>query len=457
MTNIAGLYTALSGMNAQRRVLDVTAHNIANQTTEGFHRQRVELKAAGIGSAARVFAGQGSQLRGVDVVAVTRIVDQLAENRWVLETARSAGAETTSAELNRIELAFPEPSDTGLASLLDDFWAGWSDLSMYPAETATRVQTLERGQSLVDGLRRAAGDLDQVANTASMALSTLAQEVNDIARRIADLNSGIATGGLASNDLADQRDVLLRELAGLTGAVAHPGDGGVVNVSIGGRELVSGVVTQRVQAVGGVFSWQRDGLAVAAPTSRAASLVSAVHDVVPRYRAALDGVAASLVTEVNALHVDGFDQSGASGWTFFDPAGVTASTISLSSDVAGRPDRLAAGAPVLPGPTAPGAFDGDQARAIASIADRTVGPDADYRAMVSKLGIEVRTARRGAEIQSGLTQAAEVRAASTGGVSIDEEMVTLMASQRAYEASARVLTTVDELMDVLMRTGMVGR
>lgn len=456
--NISGLYTALSGMNAQRRVLDVTAHNISNQATEGYHRQRVELQASGIGATARVFAGQDSQLRGVDVIDVTRAVDQLAEHRVVLETARAAGAETLSGELDRIELAFPEPSDNGIASMLDDFWAGWSDLSMYPADSGARVQTLERGQSLVDGMRRAATDLDQITTTASTALSTLAQEVNDIATRIAELNGGIANGGLASNDLSDQRDLLLKDLAALTGAVAHPADAGVVNVSIGGYQLVSGTVTHTVEAVSGALRWQPGGTAVAAPDSRAASLMKVINDVVPRYRSALDGVAASLVTEVNSLHVAGYDRNGATGWNFFDPAGVTASTIALSGDVAGQPDHLAAGAPVLPGPTAPGLYDGEQARGIAAIADRATGPDSAYRSMVAGLGIEVRTGRRSSEIQSGLVRAAEVRAASTGGVSIDEEMVTLMASQRAYEASARVLTAVDEMLGVLLeRTGVVGR
>jgi flagellar basal body rod protein FlgG len=58
MPNISGLYTALSGMNAQRRVLDVTAHNVANQATEGYHRQRVDLRAVGVSDVATVFAGQ---------------------------------------------------------------------------------------------------------------------------------------------------------------------------------------------------------------------------------------------------------------------------------------------------------------------------------------------------------------------------------------------------------------
>ncbi|MCB1284909.1 MAG: hypothetical protein KDB20_11395, partial [Microthrixaceae bacterium] len=47
---------------------------------------------------------------------------------------------------------------------------------------------------------------------------------------------------------------------------------------------------------------------------------------------------------------------------------------------------------------------------------------------------------------------------SVAGVNVDEEMTNLMMSQRAYEASARMLTAIDELLDVLInRTGIVGR
>ena len=114
MSGISGIYTALSGMHAHRRVIDTTAHNIANQTTPGFHRRRVDLSPAGIAAAPGVFSGSAQHLRGVDVDGVTRIVDQVAEERHLREASARAGTQTTAAALDRVELVFGEPSDNGI-------------------------------------------------------------------------------------------------------------------------------------------------------------------------------------------------------------------------------------------------------------------------------------------------------------------------------------------------------
>ena len=457
MSSISGLYTALSGMNAQRRVMDVTAHNVANQSTVGYHRQRVELQPAGVASVGAVFAGGSSQVGGVVVHSVTRVVDQLAEDRYVRESALSSGAQALAADMGRIELAFSEPSDQGIASLLDDFWGGWSDMASQPGDLSSRSQILERATTLVDGLRRASADLEQVAMTARESIVSLSAEVNDLTERIAQYNQAIGGSANEAHDLVDQRGEALRELAELTGAVSRPASGGMVDVYIGGRQIVSGSYTQRVSGAGGELRWESDGSSVIAGPSRAASLAKTIDEVVPRYLAALDGVAEKLVVEVNALHSVGYDQNGATGLNFFEPTGVTAASIALSSDVAGQPGNLAAGAPVFPGPVAPGLFDGEQARAIAAIAQQNTGPDSTYRSMITGLGVETRAAYRRQTIQEDVTSAAQAQTQSVGGVSIDEEMANLMGAQRAYEASARVLTTVDELLGVLMNTGRVGR
>lgn len=457
MANISGLYTALSGMNAQRRVLDVTAHNVANQATPGYHRQRAELSAVGVGSVAALFAGPDVRVGGVDVTNITRIIDGLAENRALRENAMHGGTQTMRTNLDRIELAFPEPSDYGIAAKLDDYWAGWSDVSSQPDDPAIRAQLLDRAQGVIDALGRASADLNEISDSSAKQIVSLANEVNELAGRIAQLNQTIVGSTSAPNDLLDQRDLLVKELAGLTGAVSRPSAGGAVDVTIGGRAIVSGPRAEPVDGSAGTFVWASDGQPVAAPPSRIASLTKTITDVVPRYLASLDDVAATLVTQVNALHSTGYDVSGTTGRDFFDPTGVTAATISLSADVAGQPMNIAAGAPVLPGPVAPGPLDGELARQLAALSESATGPGVKYETMVGGLGIEARSASQRDVVQAQLALAANTRAESVGGVNIDEEMANLISAQRAYEASARVLTTVDEMLGVLLRTGLAGR
>jgi flagellar hook-associated protein 1 FlgK len=458
VVGISSLYTAMSGMNAQRRILDVTAHNVANQATPGFHRQRVELSPAGISSVNAIWAGQATNVAGVDVDGVIRVMDQLAENRLLRETATQGGTSSMRTQLVQIERIFPEPSEDGLAALLGDFWSGWSDVAMLPTDGGARSQLLERAQTLVDGLHRAAVEVQAVATTAEGEITRLGAQINDIATRIAELNQAVSASTTPANDLRDQRDLLIRELSELTGVVGRELDNGQVDLYVNGRAIVSGTYVHPVDGSTGTLTWVNDGSAVLAPPSRITSLTQTVTEVVPRYLAMLDDIAGRLVTEVNALHGAGYDPSGTTGRDFFDPAGTTAATISLGADLVGHPERIAAGAPVLPGPTAPGSLDGEQARAIAGLMGSLSGPDASYRSMISALGVEVRGAIRRADVQDQVTQAAAVDADAVGGVSLDEEMANLVAAQRAYEASARVLTTVDELLGVLIeRTGVVGR
>jgi len=446
---ISGLYTALSGLNAQRRVLDVTAHNVANEATPGYHRQRVELQPNGVASVAAVFAGPGTNAGGVNVLGVTRVIDQFAEARLLRESAVHSGTMEMASALSRVELVFSEPSDSGLAAVLDDFWAGWSDLASHPGDLAMRSQVLERSRNVVDVLHRASADLAQIDQATRQQVERLADEVNVLAAQLAKLNSAIVGSVGAPNDLMDQRDVVLGELAALTGAVARPNDSGAYDVYIGGRAIVSGTFVQEVTGAGGELRWEGDGSAVAAPPSRAASLAQTIADVVPRYQSLLDGVATALMAQVNTLHQTGFDQAGDPGVAFF--VGTGAANIEIDPAIAGNPAAIAAagvaGAPL----------DGEVARQLALLADAPGGADAAFRSLVTGLGVEVRAAARREVIQEQVVHSAAVEAAAVGGVSIDEEMANLIAAQRAYEASARVLTTVDQLLETLMRTGVVGR
>jgi flagellar hook-associated protein 1 FlgK len=457
MPSFGSLNTAFSGMNSQRRVLDITAHNIANARTEGYHRQRAELVPLGRSATTDVFSGR-TQSFGVDVAGVTRAYDELLAARAMREESARSAADLLSTSMNTVEGVFPEPTDQGLANDLDEFWSSFTDLANEPGSPSARTQLLENAQTLTTSLNRTAGQLQEIADSSRSRMGTLANEVNDLADQISDLNRQISASVDGNLDLLDQRGVLVGRMANLTGAVARPNDSGTIDIYLNGRAIVSNTIVQGVDGTTGVLTWRSDGAAVNPSSGEAQALTAVITDVVPRYRTMLDGVAASLVTGVNALHSVGYDQGGTTGRNFFDPAGTTAATIALSVDVNGLPANIAAGAPVLPGPTAPGPLDGEQARRMAALADSPTGADTAYQSLITTLALETRAAATRATIQERVADSAVRDAGSVGSVSIDEEMANLTAAQRAFEANARVITAIDDMLGFLIeRTGVVGR
>jgi flagellar hook-associated protein 1 FlgK len=448
MPNISSLNTPLSAMRAQRQILDVTARNIANATTPGYHRQRVELATPGTSG----ISGSGGNA-GVDVSRVSRSADDLIIARASREEAGRSAADATAATLARIESLFPEPSDHGLAAQLDDYWGSWSSVANDPGNQTARSSLLSKASTVVNSLRRGVEDLTAVSDAAKTRMTGIANEVNDLTARIVTFNQTIAGLTDPSADLLDQRDQLVAKLTNLSGALTQVTGTGEVNVFIGGRQVVAGTFAAQLQAPSGTLQFD-DGQAVLMTSGEGASVAATINDVVPRYLSALDDIANTLVTSVNTMHAAGYGQDGVTGRNFFDPAGTTAATIAISSDVAGQPSLLAAGAPKLPGPTAPGALDGNQARLIAALASSATGASTRYQTMISGMAIESRSAQQRAEVQGTIADNAVKEADSVGSVSIDEEMTQMMEAQRAFQAASRVLTAVDDMLSYLIeRTG----
>jgi len=457
MTGISSLYTALSGMRAQSRVLDLTGHNVANAATPGYHRQRAELQAVS-GGTPGLFSGVSVRNFGVEVTSVTHSFDALFEARSVREEASRSSTSLISSTLSQLQAAIPEPSDTGLASQLDAFWGAWSDVASQPDSLPVRSQLLSSATSLTNSLHSTAADITALKDTAIGQMATLAGDANGLAAQIATLNKAIMANPTTSLDLLDQRGQIMTALAKLTGAISRPAPSGQIDVSIGGRSIVAGTQSFALDGAGGTLRWASDNQAVVLSSGDAAALSATITDIVPRYTAALDAVAAKLVSSVNALHTVGYDQAGTTGRQFFDPAGVTAATIGLSVDVKGLPANVAAGAPVFPGPVAPGPLDGDQARAIATLAESTTDADSAYASLIANLAVETSVAAQRADRIGLLFGGVGDLVLQVGAVSIDEEMANLTAAQRAFEASARVMTTVDDMLGFLIEhTGVVGR
>ncbi|PZM96428.1 MAG: flagellar hook-associated protein FlgK [Actinobacteria bacterium] len=457
-STFSGISTALSGLYAARRGLDVAGQNIANANTEGYSRQRLSLQSVGGSTVPAMYAidpgiGNGVAVRGVD-----RLRSSFLEARARVEHTQNAYLTALREAYVRIEDVFAEPSDTSLQALLADFWAGWDDVANHPGDLAARSQLVQRGSVVADGLRAAYEGLNSQWRTLRTQTEAYVRDVNESAAAVAQLNQTIKraeAAGMVVNELADERDMHLIKLAQLIGATAVWRDDGTVDVLVDGSTLVSGGSARQLEVVGAeqisdatsnpvVLRWA-DTKTPVTPGGALGAMSELLGEILPGFAAALDEVAAALADTVNAQHMVGYDVDGGTGRPFF--TGNTASTIAVA--VTEREVAVA---------SAPGTVDGSNAAKLAELGKLTDGADALYRKLVVDLGVAALATNRRAEIQAQVTANVDAARLAEAGVNLDEEMINLLASQRAYEAAARVLTTVDSMLDTLInRTGLVGR
>lgn len=467
MSDFATLNTALSALIAHRRAIEVISHDVANANTAGYTRRTAQLQATG-GAVPAMFSQTNRIGDGVDVAGVVRVRDAFLDMRVRSETSTGNADGALATALAGIEQLFPEPSDTGLAAQMSALWSSWSDLASNPGNLSARTSVLQQAATVVDSFHQAATGLTSRRDSVVAEVGTLVGKVNDLADEVADLNRAIkaaSVGGVEPADLQDQRDMLLDQLSQYVGIDVRPGIDGGVDVSVGGVLLVAGTETQHLQvaqvndpALAGLglqrleVQWSGDGRPAEIEGGHIAGDLAAVNDAIPAAMTRLDEVAATLVSTVNALHASGQGLDGVTGRTFFDPTDVRAATLAVSADVDGQPSHLAAAA------AGAGALDAGIADRLSALGLRADGADARYQSFVTDLGTRVDAAKQRSAVQDSVVQAAVTDRSAVTGVSIDEEMVALVASQHAYSAAARIMTAVDETLDTLInRTGTVGR
>jgi flagellar hook-associated protein 1 FlgK len=447
-SSFSGLTNALASLNVQRYGMEVTGQNIANANTPGYTRQRAELAAVGPATGVAALYATQHPNGSVTVSGTTRLNDPMIDVRARTEHGDNGYRQTTANVLSSAETLFDEPSDHGLAEQLNDFWNSWAAVANNPGDLAARNVVLQKAAGLASSLNQSSANLGRLTQSVSQQAAAATVEINTAATALAQLNGQIAiatASGTNANALADQRDGLLMKLADLTGAQTTILADGTATVSVGGQSLVSSTTSSTVS-----LSPSNQILVGGTPAGPAGGslqgLVDSLTTALPGYTAQLDAVAAALASTVNASQTGGYDLAGNPGAPLF--AGSTAATLSVA---VANPATLAASG--TPG----GNLDGSIALGMSQLGSSNSGADAAYRTLVGTLGTDVQRSLQQAEVQQAVTNSVDELAQSSAGVSFDEETTNLLTYQRAYQASSRVLTTVDEVLDTLIsHTGRVG-
>jgi flagellar hook-associated protein 1 len=433
---LSSLNTALTALQYQRTALDVSASNVANATTDGYTRRRVNAETIGPSATPALWSKQSPTGSGVKATNIERMTDAILDARARKEHASQAYLDLRATSLARVETGIGEPSDTGVASALAAFKTSWADVANNPNSDAARTQVIAKAQTLIGSVAAQVANIDGEIADQQTRLDSTVTEVNSIAEQLAATNKNVVAAtlnGVDTTALMDKRDQLAMTLAELSGGTVTIQSNGTADVAIGTHALVTLDATTPIDAA-------------ALPTGTGGQL-RAVQELLtttlPAYKAGLDGVVTELATQVNALHGTGYDLAGDPGQPFFsfdpaDPAGTIAVAVT-------DPRKLAAS-------SSGSDYDGSIATKLAAANNAGTA----YQSLVNGFGSQVNSAKGLAATQQLLTSQVDGARDQVSGVSLDEEMVGMLASQRAYEAASRVMSVVDSVLDTLInRTGIL--
>jgi flagellar hook-associated protein 1 FlgK len=481
-STFGGFDIARKALIAQQQALNVTGHNIANAATPGYSRQRAVLTASAPYTIPSMHSptSAGQVGTGVEITSIYRLRDQYTDYQYRTENQSLGNWEAQSEMLDRVEGVFAEPSQSGLGSAIAEFFDSWQDLSRDAGSDTARAVVRQRGVAVADMFRHIYTQLDDARVDLNEGIRLAVADINSLADQIAGLNGQIQSSelhGYRANDLRDQRDLLVDDLSKLININVFEQDGQFAIV-VNGNSLVRHQTRSHLQLALGESSpgvhelvWANpDGTAggtVNATNGRLAGLITSRDKLQNNYMAALDDLANQFASQVNNIHRSGYyladpdTNTWVQGEDFFVPSvgsQIGAKTISLHPGITDTPEgrRMIAAAGADNQVTGDGTVALEMAQMRNQVLPQLNGTVEDrFQGMLGVLGVDSQLAQRYSQNQTSLVEQLQARRDSVSSVSLDEELTNMIRYQQSYNAAARLVTTMDEMIDILInRTGV---
>ena len=251
-STFSGIELGKRSIMANTDAITTAGHNISNANTEGYSRQRVQIKEfdplykPDLERAER--AGMIGQ--GVDVQSINRVRDELLDSRIVSQANAESYWQTRSDYYTMIEQIYNEPDDVSVRSNMDKFWESWQELSITPESKASRQAVVTRAETLTDSIKQRWENLAGIGNLLEGDIEATVKQVNSITRQIANVNSEIVRSramGDNPNDLLDRRDLLVDKLSKLVNVSTDQRDGDEFMVHVDGKVLVQGGIAREIE------------------------------------------------------------------------------------------------------------------------------------------------------------------------------------------------------------------
>ena len=457
MIAMGGLSTSLligiQALEVSQGALNATSNNIANADTTGYTREIPEISENAETDSDGVVTGGGVSLNGLQSVR-----DELLNLQIQQQTSEQSSADTESSALKQVQTYFASTGND-IASEFSAFSSSLAELSASPSDSTVQQSVLTAGKNLAESFNTTANGLTTAQSEMNTQVTQTVAQINTLTQQIAQLNGQVAqltASGQDGGTTEDQLDEDVQQLSKLTSiSVTQNSDGETITTG-NGTALVMGDQSFSLQTTTGTDGMQHvldsngNDITTSLQGGTLGGTIAIRDQVIPSYLTQLNTLASQFATAFNAAQAKGYDSDGDAGQDFFSVPSDSSDAASGISVAITDPSLIATSSDGSAG------SNGNVANLSASLTTALPSgqtPAQAYASLVFQVGNDASNASTDSTaIGDSLLQLTNQQS-SVSGVSTDEETTNLIRYQTAYEAAARIISTIQALNTVTLDMG----
>lgn len=449
MSNLlTSLTSAADSMNAYEKAMSVVSNDTVNSNTPGYAKQSIAFKSL-------PFSLDTAQAGGVSIGQVLSSRDEYAERNVQTQQTALGMSSTLQSRLSSIEPVFDLQSTTGIAGSLNSLFSAFAQLEVGPNDAQERESVINAASALASAFNIASNNLAQASSSITTDTQNNIVDINFLTSDIAKINVQIrqSSGGTIDPSVDAQLHNDLESLSKFTGITTVQSQDGSYNVFLGGQApVVLGSTQLPISAKttnGSLAIFDSTGADITSHITdgQLGALKQLQNTTIPGYQSQLDTLAKNVADTINTQLSSGVDQAGAPGAALFSyNSGAPAKSLAVTSITLAQ---LAAASSSNPG-------GNDNAVALSKLQNTTIPALGNfsltgyYGNLSSAVGRDISNATNDQTTQQQLLSQAQSIRAQSSSVSLDEEAANLETYQRSYDATSKLISVIDSMMQTLL-------
>jgi flagellar hook-associated protein 1 FlgK len=451
------LLVGIQALEATQGALDATSNNIANANTSGYTREVAQFSEN-----AQTVSGSDVSGGGVTLDGLQSVRDELLNLQIQQQTSLKSSADIQSSTLQQIQSYFTTTSGEDITSTLSAFSTSLTQLSADPTSTSAQQGVISAGQDLANSFNTTASGLTSAQSDADGQVTQAVSQINSLTAQIAQLNGQISQSTTTANNggtIEDQRDELVQQLSALTGVSVTQTDDGETITTGNGTPLVMGGQSFALHTTTGSDGMQQvldssgNNITTSILGGTLGGAIKVRDQTIPDMLTQLNTLASQFATAFNSAQAQGFDSSGNVGQNFFT---IPANSADAASGISVAITDTASIAISSDGTVGSNGNVANLSAALTNALPSGQTPAAAYSSLVFEVGNTASNASAqstaiGLNLQQLTNQQGSVSAVDT-----NEEATNLLRFQTAYEAAARIISTIQQLGTITLNMGTSG-